>query len=73
MAPAPGSTKKGAGGQESLDGSSSSSKPVLLVESYRPINVGPYPEDRPPGNDVRFTSVQVEAVTAGVQPGVTGV
>lgn len=46
-----------------------SGKPVLLVESYRAINMGPYPEDRPKDNSVRFTPVQVEAIGAGVQPG----
>jgi intron-binding protein aquarius len=73
---APGSTKRGADATATTDaaaadGSSSSSKPVLLVEHYRPINMGPYPEDKPTGNQVRFTSVQVEAVAAGVQPGLT--
>jgi intron-binding protein aquarius len=78
---APGSTKRGADATDTTDvaaadsaaadGSSSSSKPVLLVEHYRPINMGPYPEDKPKGNEVRFTSVQVEAVAAGVQPGLT--
>jgi intron-binding protein aquarius len=82
---APGSTKRGADATATTDAaaaepssaaadgssSSSSSKPVLLVEHYRPINMGPYPEDKPTGNEVRFTSVQVEAVAAGVQPGLT--
>jgi hypothetical protein len=81
---APGSTKRGADATATTDAAaaaaepdsaaadgSSSSKPVLLIEHYRPINMGPYPEDKPTGNEVRFTSVQVEAVAAGVQPGLT--
>uniref|UniRef100_A0A383WJ31 Uncharacterized protein n=1 Tax=Tetradesmus obliquus TaxID=3088 RepID=A0A383WJ31_TETOB len=84
LKPAPGSTKRGADAKATTDvaaaavaaadgssSSSSSSRPVLLVEHYKPINMGPYPEDKPKGNDVRFTSVQVEAVAAGVQPGLT--
>jgi intron-binding protein aquarius len=80
---APGSTKRGADAKATTDvaaataddssssSSGSGSRPVLLVEHYRPINMGPYPEDKPKGNEVRFTSVQVEAVAAGVQPGLT--
>jgi intron-binding protein aquarius len=78
LKPAPGSTKRGADAKATTDtadggssSSSSSSRPVLLVEHYRPINMGPYPEDKPEGNAVRFTAVQVEAVAAGVQPGLT--
>lgn len=80
LQPAPGSTKRGPDGEMTVgtsaaaaDGGSSAqqqdSRPVLLVEAYRPINMGPYPEDKPKDNLVRFTPVQVEAVGAGVQPG----
>ena len=31
----------------------------LLAESYAPIDPGPYPQDKPPENTVRFTPVQV--------------
>lgn len=31
----------------------------LVVEAYTPPNPGPYPQDQPPRNAVRFTSVQV--------------
>lgn len=44
---------------------------ALRVESYAPADPGPYPEDLPPQNPVRFTPVQVEAVKSGVQPGLT--
>ena len=43
----------------------------LLVESYVPPDPGPYPEDQPNLNRVRFTPVQVEAIRNGVQPGLT--
>lgn len=69
---APGSTKRGADATASLEGTATdSARPMLLVEHYKPINMGPYPEDKPKGNEVRFTPVQVEAVTSGVQPGLT--
>lgn len=31
----------------------------LIAESYAPPNPGPYPQDKPPENTVRFTPVQV--------------
>ena len=45
--------------------------PLVLVESYKPPDPGPYPQDEPPQNTVRFTPVQVEAIRAGAQPGLT--
>jgi intron-binding protein aquarius len=73
---APGSTKRGVDGGVPYQGAGGDagdggSRPPLLVESYTPLFMGPYPEDRPRSNDVRFTPVQVEAVCAGVQPGLT--
>ena len=41
----------------------------VQAASYTPPNPGPYPQDQPRRNDVRFTPVQVEAIRAGVQPG----
>lgn len=46
-------------------------KPVLRVKAYVPPDPGPYPEDVPPQNQIRFTPVQVQAVLSGVQPGLT--
>ncbi|KAG1668022.1 hypothetical protein FOA52_006555 [Chlamydomonas sp. UWO 241] len=46
-------------------------KPVLRVSSYVPPDPGPYPKDQPRRNGVKFTPVQVEAIVAGVQPGLT--
>ncbi|GIL75166.1 hypothetical protein Vretimale_7780 [Volvox reticuliferus] len=43
----------------------------LVVESYVPPDPGPYPQDQPRRNAVRFTPIQVEAIAAGVQPGLT--
>jgi intron-binding protein aquarius len=76
LVPAPGSTKRGPDGEVTVGPSAAAAaegageqQAVLLVESYRPINMGPYPEDKPKDNAVRFTPVQVEAIGAGVQPG----
>jgi intron-binding protein aquarius len=41
------------------------------VKSYVPPDPGPYPQDQPKQNTVRFTPVQVDAVLSGVQPGLT--
>ncbi|KAK9863382.1 hypothetical protein WJX84_010246 [Apatococcus fuscideae] len=43
----------------------------LIAQSYVPQDPGPYPQDKPPENAVRFTPVQVEAIKSGVQPGLT--
>ncbi|KAI5360934.1 putative intron-binding protein aquarius [Septoria linicola] len=44
---------------------------TFRVSTYQPPNSGPYPEDAPKLNHVRFTPTQVEAVTAGTQPGLS--
>ncbi|KAM3421403.1 Pre-mRNA-splicing factor [Cercospora zeina] len=44
---------------------------TFRVSTYQPPNAGPYPEDAPKLNHVRFTPTQVEAVTVGTQPGLT--
>lgn len=43
----------------------------VKVSTYRPLASGPYPSDAPRHNSVRFTPVQVEAITSGTQPGLT--
>lgn len=43
----------------------------LVVESYTAVDPGPYPQDAPPQNRVRFTPVQTQAIMSGVQPGLT--
>ncbi|CAI9102844.1 OLC1v1001193C1 [Oldenlandia corymbosa var. corymbosa] len=46
-------------------------KEKLLVEAYIPQDPGPYPQDQPKQNSVRFTPTQVDAIISGVQPGLT--
>ena len=43
----------------------------IRAESYVPPDPGPYPEDQPNVNTVRFTPVQVDAIRAGLNPGLT--
>ncbi|KAG9456332.1 hypothetical protein H6P81_000840 [Aristolochia fimbriata] len=43
----------------------------LLVEAYIPPDPGPYPQDQPKQNSVRFTSTQIGAIISGIQPGLT--
>lgn len=74
VVPVPGSLYTGPTSKDAValaDGPSSSTdvKPVLAVVPYTPVNPGPYPQDQPRQNHVRFTPVQVEAIRAGVQPG----
>jgi len=40
----------------------------VRVKSYVPGSPGPYPDDVPPQNTVRFTPTQVDAIRAGVNP-----
>ncbi|KAK2976198.1 hypothetical protein RJ640_027489 [Escallonia rubra] len=44
---------------------------TLIVEAYVPPDPGPYPQDHPKQNSVRFTPTQIEAITSGIQPGLT--
>ncbi|KAL4586293.1 hypothetical protein LXL04_010929 [Taraxacum kok-saghyz] len=46
-------------------------KEKLIVEAYLPPDPGPYPQDQPKQNSVRFTPTQVGAIISGVQPGLT--
>lgn len=43
----------------------------LVVESYQPLNFGPYKQDESSHNVVRFTPRQVEAIRSGMSPGLT--
>ncbi|KAF9438957.1 hypothetical protein BGZ76_002620 [Entomortierella beljakovae] len=43
----------------------------LIVSTYKTPNMGPYPEDVPNRNQVRFTPTQVEAIKAGTNHGLT--
>ena len=43
----------------------------ILVESHKMPNRGPYPQNQPKRNQVRFTPTQIEAIKSGMQPGLT--
>ncbi|KIW08100.1 uncharacterized protein PV09_01038 [Verruconis gallopava] len=44
---------------------------AVKVSTYKPPNMGPYPTDAPKLNSVRFTPVQIEAISSGTQPGLS--
>ncbi|KAI8615394.1 hypothetical protein BC830DRAFT_1168644 [Chytriomyces sp. MP71] len=44
---------------------------VVKVETYKPLNMGPFPADAPRLNQIRFTPKQVEAIQAGTSNGLT--
>lgn len=46
-------------------------KEELVVEAYVPPDPGPYPQDKPKQNSVRFTPTQIGAIISGIQPGLT--
>ncbi|OMO78046.1 Intron-binding protein, aquarius [Corchorus capsularis] len=46
-------------------------KENLIVEAYIPPDPGPYPQDQPKQNSVRFTPTQIGAIISGIQPGLT--
>ncbi|KAH8383163.1 hypothetical protein KR009_007124 [Drosophila setifemur] len=43
----------------------------IVVQPYKYEARGPYPSDKPKQNSIRFTSTQIEAIRAGMQPGLT--
>ncbi|KAG8043156.1 hypothetical protein GUJ93_ZPchr0922g6512, partial [Zizania palustris] len=46
-------------------------KKKKFVETYIPGDPGPYPQDKPKQNSVRFTPTQIGAIVSGIQPGLT--
>ncbi|KAJ4834990.1 hypothetical protein Tsubulata_019278 [Turnera subulata] len=46
-------------------------KEILVVETYIPPDPGPYPQDQPKMNSVRFTATQIGAIISGIQPGLS--
>ncbi|CBI17729.3 unnamed protein product, partial [Vitis vinifera] len=48
-----------------------SEREKLIVEAYIPPDPGPYPQDQPKQNSVRFTPTQIGAISSGIQPGLT--
>ena len=60
------------------DGSAPNNEPTptaasnsVRVSTYQEPFKGPFPTDAPKANSIRFTPVQVEAITSGTQPGLT--
>uniref|UniRef100_M4DKR9 Intron-binding protein aquarius N-terminal domain-containing protein n=1 Tax=Brassica campestris TaxID=3711 RepID=M4DKR9_BRACM len=56
---------------ENVDMVDVSPKEKLIVEAYTPPDPGPYPQDQPKQNSVKFTPTQVGAIISGIQPGLT--
>ncbi|KAM6460193.1 RNA helicase aquarius [Liasis olivaceus] len=56
--------------KESDEESTESSK-ILIVEPHVIPNRGPYPYNQPKRNTIQFTHTQIEAIRAGMQPGLT--
>ncbi|KAL1919017.1 uncharacterized protein VTP21DRAFT_2398 [Calcarisporiella thermophila] len=52
------------------DGAHANNKQVA-VRTYTMPNMGPYPFNKPKQNSIRFTPVQIEAIRAGMSPGLT--
>ncbi|KAG6500421.1 hypothetical protein ZIOFF_040266 [Zingiber officinale] len=46
-------------------------KEKFFAEAYVPPDPGPYPQDQPKQNSVRFTPTQIGAIISGIQPGLT--
>ena len=44
---------------------------TVIVEPFIAKNRGPYEENKPKKNSIKFTATQVEAIRAGMQPGLT--
>jgi len=61
-------SKKGKGNKDQEE---AQAQDELMVATYKTPNMGPYPEDIPNRNQVRFTPTQVEAIKAGTNPGLT--
>ncbi|KAK3748727.1 hypothetical protein QZH41_015674 [Actinostola sp. cb2023] len=53
------------------EGKTSTVEQEITVEPFQVPNRGPYPFNQPKKNAVPFTATQVEAIRAGMQPGLT--
>ncbi|XP_018583353.2 RNA helicase aquarius isoform X2 [Scleropages formosus] len=53
------------------DGESREGDNTLVVEPHVIPNRGPYPYNQPKRNTIEFTPTQIEAIRAGMQPGLT--
>ncbi|XP_054826710.1 RNA helicase aquarius isoform X2 [Eublepharis macularius] len=53
------------------DGGNAEDLQTLIVEPHVIPNRGPYPYNQPKRNTIQFTHTQIEAIRAGMQPGLT--
>jgi intron-binding protein aquarius len=60
------SSSKGKDGAKGAKG-----KETVVITPYTPPNPGPYPQDQPRKNGVKFTPVQTRAIRAGLNHGLT--
>ncbi|XP_030854514.1 RNA helicase aquarius isoform X2 [Strongylocentrotus purpuratus] len=69
----PDAEKGGSSGKKrkNEDTSQTKAKKEIIVEPHIIPNRGPYPYNQPKKNAIQFTPTQVEAVRAGMQPGLT--
>lgn len=44
---------------------------LIILEPYKKVNRGPYPDNKPRQNQIRFTRSQIEGIKSGMQPGLT--
>lgn len=61
----------GAAGPAAPEGTTTAEPAVVTVHPYTAEVAGPYPEDAPRMNPIRFTPMQVEALRAAMNPGLT--
>ncbi|XP_060117192.1 RNA helicase aquarius isoform X1 [Heteronotia binoei] len=57
--------------KECEDGEMAEDHKTLIVEPHVIPNRGPYPYNQPKRNTIQFTHTQIEAIRAGMQPGLT--
>ncbi|KAM3685939.1 hypothetical protein ACJW31_11G157600 [Castanea mollissima] len=59
------------GGSHALGCTDAAPEDTLIVEAYTPPDLGPYPQDQPKQNSVRFTPTHIGAIISGIQTGLT--
>lgn len=64
-------TKKSKKSKQALPQEQQQKPETLQVESYKLPNMGPYPQDVPKKNHIRYTPVQAESIYAGMHHGLT--
>jgi intron-binding protein aquarius len=54
---------------ESSSGSKAQAKSsIITVRHVKQENPGPFPQDKPPVNTIRFTPIQIQAIRSGINP-----